>query len=124
MNMSVKKVLLVDDDKLIGKMISAFFLSRGIKIEVAKSGIEGLEILKNMKPDAIILDLMMPEMDGFEFCELVKKNVLLKDVPIVILSAFPTDKNIKRALSLGVCDFIKKPFNIRELTEKVIDVMR
>lgn len=122
--MSVKKVLLVDDDKLIGKMISAFFLSRGIKIEVAKSGIEGLEILKNMKPDAIILDLMMPEMDGFEFCELVKKNVLLKDVPIVILSAFPTDKNIKRALSLGVCDFIKKPFNIRELTEKVIDVMR
>ena len=86
--MSGKKVLLVDDDILIDKMISTFFLSRGISTEIALNGVEGLEVLKKMRPDAIILDLMMPEMDGFEFCELVKNNEQLKDIPIIVISAF------------------------------------
>lgn len=118
-----RKVLIVDDHELTKKMISAFFLSRGIKVEMAESGTEALEILKNMKIDAIILDLMMPGMDGFEFCEWVKKDDLLKDTPIIILSAFPTNENIKRILLLGACDFIRKPFNVRELTEKVVSIM-
>ncbi len=117
--MSGKKVLLVDDDILIDKMISTFFMSRGISTEVAMNGIEGLEILKKMRPDAIILDLMMPEMDGFEFCELVKKNEQLKDIPIVVISAFCTESNIKRILALGACEFFKKPFRVKELTDKV-----
>ena len=117
--MAGKKVLLVDDDKLIDKMISTFFLSRGISTEIATTGIEGLEVLKRIRPDAIILDLMMPEMDGFEFCEQVKKNEQLKDIPIIIISAFCTESNIKRILALGACDFFKKPFRIKELIEKV-----
>ena len=117
--MAGKKVLLVDDDKITCKMISAFFLSRGVSTEIAKNGIEGLEVLKKIRPDAIILDLMMPEMDGFEFCEQVKKNEQLKDIPIIIISAFCTESNIKRILALGACDFFKKPFRIKELIEKV-----
>ena len=117
--MSGKKVLLVDDDALIDKMISTFFMSSGISTEVAMNGIEGLEVLKKMRPDAIILDLMMPEMDGFEFCELVKKNEQLKDIPIIVMSAFSTEDNIKRILSLGACDFFKKPFRVKELVDKV-----
>ena len=117
--MSGKKVLLIDDDKLIDKMISTFFLSRGISTEIAINGIEGLEILKQIRPDAIILDLMMPEMDGFEFCEQVKKNEQLKDIPIIVISAFCTEDNIKRILALGACDFFKKPFRVKELIEKV-----
>ena len=117
--MSGKKVLLVDDDKLIDKMISTFFLSRGISTEIAMNGIEGLEVLKKIRPDAIILDLMMPGMDGFEFCEQVKKNEQLKDIPIIVISAFCTEGNIKRILALGACEFFKKPFRIKELIEKV-----
>ena len=117
--MSGKKVLLIDDDKLIDKMISTFFLSRGISTEIAINGIEGLEILKQIRPDAILLDLMMPEMDGFEFCEQVKKNEQLKDIPIIVISAFCTEDNIKRILALGACDFFKKPFRVKELIEKV-----
>ena len=121
--MSGKKVLLVDDDKITGKMISAFFLSSGISTEIAMNGIEGLEVLKKIRPDAIILDLMMPEMDGFEFCEQVKKNEQLKDIPIIVISAFCTEGNIKRILALGACHFFKKPFRIKELIEKVKDVI-
>ncbi len=117
--MSGKKVLLVDDDKLIDKMISTFFLSRGISTEIAMNGKEGIEVLKKIRPDAIILDLMMPGMDGFEFCEQVKKNEQLKDIPIIVISAFCTEDNIKRILALGACDFFKKPFRIKELIEKV-----
>ncbi len=117
--MSGKKVLLVDDDELIDKMISTFFMSRGISTEVAMNGIEGLEVLKKIRPDAIILDLMMPEMDGFEFCEQVKKNEQLKDIPIIVISAFSAEDNIKRILALGACDFFKKPFRILELIERV-----
>lgn len=117
--MSGKKVLLVDDDILINKMISAFFLSRGISTEIAVNGVEGLEVLKKMRPDAIILDLMMPKMDGFEFCELVKKNEQLKDIPIIVISAFCTESNKKRILALGACDFFKKPFRVTELVDKV-----
>jgi DNA-binding response OmpR family regulator len=117
--MSGKKVLLVDDDKLIDKMISTFFMTRGISTEIAMNGIEGLEVLKQMKPDAIILDLMMPEMDGFEFCEQVKKNEQLKDIPIIAISAFCTEGNIKRILALGACYFFKKPFRVKELVDKV-----
>ena len=122
--MVAKTVLLVDDDKLIGKMIKAFFLSKGIGVEVATSGAEGLEMLKDKKPDAVILDLMMPGMNGFEFCEIVKKDDQIKETPIVILSAFPTEKNIERGFSLGASQFIKKPFNIRELRDKVVAVMK
>ena len=117
--MSGKKVLLVDDDKLIDKMISTFFMTRGISTEIALNGIEGLEILKQIKPDAIILDLMMPEMDGFEFCEQVKKNEQLKDIPIIAISAFCAEGNIERILALGACDFFKKPFRVKELVDKV-----
>ncbi len=117
--MSGKKVLLVDDDKITDKMISTFFLSRGISTETAMNGIEGLEVLKKIRPDVIILDLMMPKMDGFEFCEQVKKNEQLKDIPIIVMSAFCTEDNIKRILALGACDFFKKPFRVKELVDKV-----
>ncbi len=117
--MSGKKVLLVDDDKLIDKMISTFFMSRGISTEVAMNGIEGLEVLKKIRPDAIILDLMMPEMDGFEFCEQVKKNEQLKDIPIIVISAFPAEGNRERIQALGACDFFQKPFRVKELIERV-----
>ncbi len=100
-------------------MISTFFLSRGISTEIAMNGIEGIEVLKKIRPDAIILDLMMPEMDGFEFCEQIKKNEQLKDIPIIVMSAFSTEDNIKRILALGACDFFKKPFRVKELIEKV-----
>ena len=117
--MSGKKVLLVDDDKITCKMISAFFLSSGISTEIAMNGIEGLEVLKKIRPDAIILDLMMPKMDGFGFCEQVKKNEQLKDIPIIVASAFCTEDNIKHILALGACDFFKKPLRVKELVEKV-----
>ena len=121
--MSGKKVLLVDDDLLIDKMISTFFMSKGISTEVAVNGIEGLEILKDMRPDAIILDLMMPKMDGFEFCEHLKKDEQLKEIPIIALSAYCSETNIKRIMALGACAFFKKPFRVKELVDKVKSII-
>lgn len=117
--MSGKKVLLVDDDKLIDKMISTFFMSSGISTEIAVNGVEALEVLKKIRPDAIILDLMMPKMDGFEFCERVKKNEQLKNIPIIAISAFCTESYRERILALGACDFFNKPLRVKKLVDKV-----
>ena len=85
----------------------------------AYNGIEALEILKKTTPDAIILDLMMPEMDGYELCETLKKNKQYKETPIIVLSALNADKNRDRLISMGASDYIEKPFISADLLEKV-----
>ncbi len=121
--MSDKTILLVDDDEHIDKMIACLFEHKGLRLKVAKSGMEGLKILKTLKPGAIILDLMMPGMNGFEFCERVKGESETKDIPIIILSAYPTEENKERALSLGARNFIEKPFQNQDLISKTIAIL-
>ena len=75
------------------------------------------------RPDAIILDLMMPGMDGFEVCETIKKDTALKDIPVIVLTALPSDVHKERALSLGACAYIEKPFVSAKLLDKIKEVI-
>ena len=121
--MSDKTLLIIDDDEKTQKMMNYLFMCKGFKVEVAASGIQGLDILNNIKPDAIILDLMMPKMNGFEFCKQVKENNLLKEIPVIALSASPIKDYKERILSLGACDFFLKPFKSAELVARTIEVI-
>ena len=117
-----KTLLIIDDDEKTQRMMSYLFMSKGFNVEVAASGTQGLDILKNIKTDVIILDLMMPEMNGFEFCRQVKEINILKEIPVIALSASPVHDHEERILSLGACDFFSKPFESAKLVARTIEV--
>lgn len=119
----MKKILLVDDDRHILKIVSFKLARYGYDITCAGNGVEALKSLELNKPNLIILDLMMPEMDGVEFNKVLKSSKEFKDIPVFILTAKGqvVDRNL--AYSIGVTDYITKPFSPKEILEKVVDFL-
>ena len=118
-----RHILLVDDDGHLAKMLTFLFMANGFKLENAQNGLDALEVLKRIKPEAIILDIMMPVMNGFEFLKQVKEDTALKDLPVIVLSALPSTNNQEKVLSLGAYDYIVKPFKSSELIKKTIEAI-
>ncbi|MDT8316619.1 MAG: response regulator [bacterium] len=119
-----RHILFVDDDGHLAKMMTFLFMANGFNLETAKNGLDALEVLKRIKPEAIILDVMMPLMNGFECLKQIKENKALKDIPVIVLSALPSVDNQKKALSLGAYDYIVKPFRSSELIKKTMEAIR
>ena len=111
----MKKIMIIEDGKSLNKMLTYLFLSRGYSVKSAHNGREALEVLNCMKFDAIILDLMMPEMDGYEFCGLLKEDEAHKDTPVIVISAVKKEVNEDRLRSIGISDYLEKPFSSMEL---------
>ena len=107
--------LIVDDDEKMRKMLQFLLMAKGFKVELATDGKSGLEAFKSSRPDIVVLDLMMPEMDGFEFYKKAKEDPSLKDTPILILTANLSDKTGEMLDSLGAESRIAKPFRSSEL---------
>lgn len=106
-----KKILIIDDDKFLLDMYSTKFQEAGYDVEVAFGTIEALEkINKGLSPDIVLLDLVMPEMDGFEFLATVKKEKILKDSKIVVLSNLGQKEDVDKGMALGACDYIVKAY--------------
>ena len=116
-----KKVLVIDDDREFGKLLDIVLSREGYQIHHAYSGGEGLKQVYEVRPDLIILDIMMPDMDGFRVCSRLREMV---DTPILMLTALSNEKEILRAFNVGVDDFLKKPFNNSELTARVQALLR
>lgn len=121
--MSDKIILTVDDDENTRKMLSFLFVAKGFKVISAKDGIDAFEILKLTKPDVIILDIMMPGMGGFELCKRIKADNNLKEIPIIVLTALASSEDRERAFSLGVYDYLEKPFRPHDLVRKITEVL-
>lgn len=116
------KVLLVEDDQILAKLYQAKFQKEGIDIQLASDGQEGLEKFKSFNPDLIILDLIMPRVDGFTFLEKAKEDPSLssKKVPILVLSNLGQESDIKRAQELGANDFfVKADISLSQMIDKV-----
>ena len=118
-----RHILLVDDDGHLTKMLTFLFMANGFKLESAQNGLDGLEVLKRIKPEAIILDIMMPVMNGFEFLKQIKEDAALKNLPVIVLSALPSINNQEKVLSLGAYDYIVKPFKSSELIKKTLEAI-
>jgi DNA-binding response OmpR family regulator len=116
-----KKVLLIDDDQELGEIIKMILEPIDIVFFQAHSGLEGLRKSYEVHPDLIIMDVMMPGMDGFELCTRIRE---LSTVPIIMLTARACENDLLRAFSLGVDDFVKKPFNKNELEARVRALLR
>ena len=114
-------VLVVDDEKNIVQLARLYLNKEGYQVESANDGLEALKMAKSVRPDLIILDLMMPEMDGLEVCRELRKT---SNVPIIMLTAKGDDIDRIVGLEIGADDYMTKPFNPRELVARVKAVLR
>jgi DNA-binding response OmpR family regulator len=119
----MKKVLVVDDDPYILMSIEFLMKKNGYDVMVARNGTEALEFINNNKPELILLDIMMPDVDGYSICKYVKSTKNLKDIIVVFLSAKTGEADIKQGYDLGASLFISKPFSTRELMKKIKELM-
>ena len=115
-----RKVLLVDDETTTIKM-GTFLLKGKFNILTAMNGKQALEIAKKEKPDIILLDIIMPEMNGFEALEKLKEDKLTKDIPVVMLTAKEKMDDVEHAMSLGARAYLVKPLNLNTGLVKKIE---
>lgn len=115
-----KTVFLIEDDRFLREMLSQKLVEHGINVESAVDGKSALEMIKTVKPDLILSDLLLPDYDGFEILATIQKNSSFKGVPVLVLSNLDRMEDIKRAKELGAKDFmVKSNFTSNEIVLKV-----
>ncbi|MBL8019896.1 MAG: response regulator [Leptospirales bacterium] len=120
----MKKILLVDDQPNFIKMVSLKLNQMGFAVVSAENGRQGVEVAIAENPDLIVMDIMMPEMDGFTACEKIKAHFGDKKCPVVFLSAKGQESDRKRATELGAADFISKPFSPKMLIGRIEELLK
>jgi DNA-binding response OmpR family regulator len=116
-----QKILIADDDSNISELISLYLMKEGYDTQKAKDGREALKLFQSYNPDLIILDIMMPEMDGYEVCREIRKTA---STPIIMLTAKGETFDKVLGLELGADDYMEKPFDSKELVARVKAVLR
>lgn len=120
-----EKVLIVDDTEFYQKAYKNKLLSAGYITSVANNGVEALKALTTDKPDLILLDLMMPIMDGFKVLQTVKANPTLQNIPIIVFSAKGASEEISKALQAGANDFLVKATTTpNKVVEKIKEILQ
>ncbi|MCX5882322.1 MAG: response regulator [Deltaproteobacteria bacterium] len=119
-----KRILIVDDEPDFSMIVQTYLEKEGFATEVAYNGVEGFEKIKANPPDAIVLDVMMPEMDGFELCALLKKDSAYANIPIVLLTAVAdrvtsTKYSHYDGMSTEADDYLPKPASADDITQSV-----
>ncbi len=122
--MANKTILVVDDEQDILDLIEYNLKKEGFKVLKAENGEKGIEIAKEYKPDLVLLDIMMPKMDGLETVELIRKDEELKRTPVIFLTARSDEKTEIESLNKGGDDFISKPISTTKLVSRIKAVMR
>lgn len=116
----MKKILVAEDDKFYASIYKTKLAKERFDVTVVGNGQEALEFLKEGKPDLVLLDLIMPEVDGFSVLEEVSKNDRLKGLKIIVMSNLGSDEDINKAKNLGASDyFVKSKLSIQEMIDKV-----
>ena len=122
--MAKKLILAIDDEKDILKLVQYNLEREGHQVLCSKTGEEGLETARLKKPDLIILDLMLPGMDGLEVCKLLRSNKETKNIPILMLTAKTSEVDQILGLELGAADYVSKPFSVKVLSARVKNIFR
>ena len=115
------RILVVDDDSNTARLVRLYLQKEGHTVMEAHDGEEGLAVAREKRPDLIVLDIMMPKMDGIEVCRVLRQE---SDVPIIMLTARTTDEDKLRGLDTGADDYVTKPFSPGELAARVRAVLR
>jgi len=120
-----KKILIVEDDKFLRELIARKLTDEGFDIVEAVDGEDGIKKIKETKPDLVLLDLILPSIDGFEVLSRVKGDVSLASIPIIILSNLGQKEEVEKGLDLGAADYlIKAHFTPGEIIEKIKNILK
>src|SRR5215831_7512295 len=117
--MTTSRILLVEDAPANIQVVSSILKEQGCQINVATNGQQALDVLGRVRPDLILLDVMMPGMDGFETCKRIKDSTAWREIPIIFVTARNETVDIVRGFEAGAVDYVAKPFNAPELIARV-----
>lgn len=118
-------ILVIDDDTFFRKFSAVQLVEKGFTVDVANDGVEGIAKAISIRPDVILLDLIMPKMDGFEALEKLSQNAATKQIPVIIFSTLSQEKDITKAKTLGASDYINKnTFDIETVVSKINSVKK
>ena len=118
-----KKIAVMEDNKTNIKLIRYQLEAEGFDIHVEETGNAGLKMIKIQKPDMIILDIGLPDIDGFEICKRIRNDAITKNYPIIMLTARGEDRDKIEGLSLGADDYVTKPYNAEELILRIKNLL-
>ena len=113
------ELLIVDDNPENLRVLSSMLRQEGYGVRAAKNGKQALASIEGSEPDLMLLDVHMPEMDGFELCEIIKKNSKFQNLPIIFLSALNDTFNKKMGFEAGAVDYMTKPFDVEEVKIRI-----
>ena len=117
-----KKVLVVDDEPNVRRLLRSILSNNFIVIE-AGDGQQAVDITNTQKPDVILMDMMMPKMDGLTACCAIKKNPATKSIPVIMVTAIDFELNIKLSQQMGATGYVTKPFSSQDLLDKIAEVL-
>jgi DNA-binding response OmpR family regulator len=120
---ALKKILVVDDDPYILMSLEFLMKKNGYDVMVARNGTEALDIVEKQLPDLVLLDIMMPDVDGYEICKHIKGSKKLKEAKVVFMSAKSKEADIKKGYDLGASLYITKPFSTREMMKQIKELI-
>ena len=116
---NMKKVVMIEDSKVLGTALSGALKVEGVDVHWAKNGVEGVALAKQVKPDLILLDLMLPKLSGFEVCKLLKTDNTTWRIPVVIMSTLTDEESRTRAKESGADYFIAKPYDLAQTLAEI-----
>ncbi|MGA2867110.1 MAG: response regulator [Verrucomicrobiota bacterium] len=119
-----KKILVVEDDAELVELLSFNLKQAGFAIGTASDGVEALKKARSVSPDLILLDLMLPELDGFAVCEILRRDPATASVPIIMVTAVSSGLARLAGLEAGANDYITKPFNLKQLLARIATLLR
>jgi len=117
------RILIVDDEPNIVLALELLMKKEGYEVHTVDDGERAVQAAKELRPDLILLDIMMPKMDGYEVCQRIRSDVLLKDVSIIMLTAKGREVEREKGLALGADHYITKPFSTRQVVMKVKEIL-
>jgi CheY-like chemotaxis protein len=117
-----KKVLIVDDEPNV-RRLSHTILSKHFDVIEAEDGGQAIDMTNAHKPDVILMDMMMPKMDGLTACHVIKSDPLTKHIPVIMVTAIGFELNIKLSQQMGATGYVTKPFSPQDLLDKIAEVM-
>src|SRR5262245_61622304 len=114
-----ERILVVDDTPANIRALVGILKEQGYRLSVATNGKQALDVVEKVRPDLILLDVMMPELDGFETCRRIKRVEAWRDIPVMFLTARTDTADLVKGFDIGAVDYVGKPFNAHELLARV-----